>query len=177
MSAPCHLHCSAALTNGGWQHVALTYDTNSANAVLYTNGQQAVAVKFPAKFVPRTSGDLYLGYHPTSPTNGVCYAGGLDEFSLYQRALSPCEVNAIFNAGSRGKYGTNVLVCPVATEVTLLTAAGNQTLLSPTASPGPTTGRIGRPTPSPSPPLPTRPPSSSVGLILTARPTPTPPTT
>ena len=38
----------------------------------------------------------------------------------------PCEVNAIFNAGSRGKYGTNVLVCPVATEVTLLTAAGIQ---------------------------------------------------
>ncbi len=61
------------------------------------------------------------------PTPGTSFAGGLDEFSVYQRALSPCEVNAIFNAGSRGKYGTNVLVCPVATEVTLLTASGNQT--------------------------------------------------
>ena len=53
------------------------------------------------------------------PTPGTAFGGGLDEFSLYQRALSPCEVNAIYNAGSRGKYGTNVLVCPVATEVTL----------------------------------------------------------
>ena len=60
-------------------------------------------------------------------TPGTSFAGGLDEFSVYNRALSPCEVNAIFNAGSRGKYGTNVLVCPVATEVTLLTAAGSQT--------------------------------------------------
>ncbi|MCX6928299.1 MAG: hypothetical protein NT154_34590, partial [Verrucomicrobia bacterium] len=54
-----------ALTNGGWQHVAITYDTNSANAVLYTNGQRAATVQFPASFVPRTSGDLYLGYDPT----------------------------------------------------------------------------------------------------------------
>ena len=61
------------------------------------------------------------------PNPGTAFAGGLDEFSVYQRALSPCEVNAIFNAGSRGKYGTNVLICPVATEVTLLTASGSQT--------------------------------------------------
>ncbi|MGO8926542.1 MAG: S8 family serine peptidase [Limisphaerales bacterium] len=116
-----------ALTNSGWQHVALTYDTNSDRAVIYTNGQPAVTVQFPANFVPRTSGDLYLGFDPAGLTNGTSFAGGLDEFSVYERALSPCEVNAIYNAGSRGKYGTNVLVCPVATEVTLLTASGNQT--------------------------------------------------
>jgi subtilisin-like proprotein convertase family protein len=116
-----------AITNGGWQHVALTYDTNSARAILYTNGQPAVTMHFPANFVPRTSGDLYLGFDPAGLTNGACFAGGLDEFSVYQRALSPCEVNAIYNAGSRGKYGTNVLVCPVATEVSLLTDSGNQT--------------------------------------------------
>jgi subtilisin-like proprotein convertase family protein len=116
-----------AITNGGWQHVALTYDTNSAKAVLYTNGQPALTMQFPANFVPRTSGDLYLGFDPAGLTNGTSFAGGLDEFSVYERALSPCEVNAIYNAGSRGKYGTNVLVCPVATEVTLLTDSGNQT--------------------------------------------------
>ena len=116
-----------AITNGGWQHIALTYNTNTANAILYTNGQPAATVHFLTNFVPRTSGDLYFGFHPPGLTNGTCYPGGLDEFSLYRRALSPCEVNAIYNAGSRGKYGTNVLVCPVETEVTLLTASGNQT--------------------------------------------------
>jgi subtilisin-like proprotein convertase family protein len=68
-----------------------------------------------------------LSIEVTSGDPTISYAGGLDEFSLYQRALSPCEVNAIYNAGSRGKYGTNVLVCPVATEVTLLTGNGYQT--------------------------------------------------
>jgi subtilisin-like proprotein convertase family protein len=325
---------SLALTNGGWQHVALTYDTNSGSAVLYTNGQSAARVQFLTNFVPRTSGDLYLGYDPAPvpapisytnftsiaglnlvgsaaqtgsvlrltpaaagqvgnawatnklscaagfdtrfqfqmsnpgggggdgiafvvqnvgpsapesyvalgngtnylavdfntflnaqtdvssnsvgivtnngyvaqvdltplginlkdgavhqgrityngtgmsvyldglqlftdvpipamavavdaagdgwvgfsgicgtawenqdilswtfgrPNPGTAFAGGLDEFSVYQRSLSPCEVNAIFNAGSRGKYGANALTCPVATEVTLLTASGSQT--------------------------------------------------
>ena len=116
-----------AITNGGWQHVALTYDTNTANAVFYTNGQRAATVHFLTNFVPRTSGDLYFGYHPPGLPLGAAFAGGLDEFSVYQRALSPCEVNTIFSVGARGKYGTNVLICPVATEVTLLTTSGNQT--------------------------------------------------
>ena len=59
-------------------------------------------------------------------TPGNAFAGGLDEFSLYNRALSPCEVSAIYHAGSRGKYGTNVLVCPVESEVTLITSGGPQ---------------------------------------------------
>jgi subtilisin-like proprotein convertase family protein len=119
-----------AITNGGWQHVALTYDTNLHSAVIYTNGQPAATVQFPKSFVPRTYADVYLGYHTDVTTNKLGYAGGLDEFSLYNRALSPCEVNAIYHAGTRGKYGTNVLLCPVVTEVTLLnTTLGNQTFL------------------------------------------------
>ncbi len=117
---------ASAITNGSWQHVALTYDTNSLTANLYTNGQLAATVQFPIAFVPRTYADVYLGYHPAFSTNAISYGGGLDEFSLYNRALSPCEINAIFQAGSRGKYGTNVLVCPVQTEVTLLTSGGPQ---------------------------------------------------
>ena len=63
-----------ALTNGGWQHVALTFDTNSDNAVLYTNGQRAAAVHFPTAFVPRTSGDLYLGFDPTVIPTPISFA-------------------------------------------------------------------------------------------------------
>ena len=118
------------LTNGGWQHVALTYDTSSGVAALYVNGltnHQPLVSTNLGLFVPRTTGDLYFGFHPPSLPPGACYAGGLDEMSVYERALTPCEVNAIFHAGSGGKYGTNVLVCPVATAVTLLTSSGVQT--------------------------------------------------
>ena len=122
-----------ALTNGGWQHVALTYDTNSGIASLYVNGLTnglALVRTNIGHFVPRTSGDVYLGFHPSFGLSNVCYSGGLDEFSLYDRALTPCEVNAIYQADGRGKYGTNVLVCPVVTSVTLSnTPFGNQTLI------------------------------------------------
>ena len=53
---------------------------------------------------------------------GTSLQGGLDEFRLYNRALTPCEVSAIYHAVSSGKYCTNVLVCPVVTEVTLSNA-------------------------------------------------------
>ncbi len=112
-----------AITNSGWQHVALTYDTNSGIAALYVNGlttnNQALVSTNLGYFEPRTTGNLYFGFHPPGLPAGACYSGGLDEFSLYNRALTPCEVKAIYSAGSRGKYGTNALVCPVVTEVTL----------------------------------------------------------
>ena len=81
-----------ALTNGGWQHVALTYDTNSDNAVLYTNGQPAATVQFPTDFVPRTSGDLYLGFDPTiipTPIN-------------YPNFSSTAGLNLVGNAAQNG---------------------------------------------------------------------------
>ncbi|HWI56716.1 MAG TPA: LamG-like jellyroll fold domain-containing protein, partial [Bacillota bacterium] len=115
----------AALTNGGWQHVALSFDAFTRTARLYTNGQLAVAqVVATTNFVPRTSGDLYFGFHPVNNTNFTAFAGGLDELGLYQRPLSDCEVAAIFQAGLGGKYGTNVLTCPVTNAVQLLTSVG-----------------------------------------------------
>ncbi len=109
---------AGAVTNGDWQHVALTYDTNSGQAVIYINGQRAVSANL-GSFVPRTSGDVYFGYQPAGPAAGVAYRGGLDEFGIYERALSDCEIATIFAVGQRGKYGTNVLTCPVAVELML----------------------------------------------------------
>jgi subtilisin-like proprotein convertase family protein len=120
-----HILASApyAITNGGWQHVALTYDTNSGVAVLYTNGFPAVSNKFTPPFIPLTSGDLYFGYHPPTNvrSNLLAFKGGLDEFSVYSRALAAGEITNIFNTTTNGKYGTNALQWPVAIQVTLTT--------------------------------------------------------
>jgi subtilisin-like proprotein convertase family protein len=109
-----------AITNSGWQHVAVSYDAATLTARIYTNG--AICVErssvAPGRIVPRTQGDLYFGFDPVGPA-GKSFAGGLDEFGLYNRALTPCEVNAIFLAGSAGKYGTNALICPVSLDFTL----------------------------------------------------------
>src|SRR5204862_5821420 len=95
-------------------------------ARIYTNGRLALAHVISAiPIVPRTFGDLFFGFHPPGLLNDSSYAGGLDEFGLYNRPLSDCEILGIFNAGAQGKYGTNVLTCPVGVEVTLPGIAGS----------------------------------------------------
>src|SRR5438093_8588972 len=116
-----HLICTAtnAITNGGWQHVALTYDARTLMARIYTNGQLAVAAAVSATpFVPATYGDLYFGYHPARrAADAVSYAGGLDEFGVYERPLTGCEVAAIYSVTNRGKYSADVLTCPAGLKV------------------------------------------------------------
>jgi subtilisin-like proprotein convertase family protein len=119
----------AGVTNAGWQHVALTYDAATFTARIYLNSQLlAVQALTGANIVPRTSGDLYFGYHPDPGNKFVSFQGGLDEFSVYERPLTDCEIAAIVNAGTGGKYGTNVLGCPVVDTVQLINAMGSSTV-------------------------------------------------
>jgi subtilisin-like proprotein convertase family protein len=117
---------SGAITNGGWQHVAMSYDGSTLTGRLYTNGVLAVAQIFTNNFVPETAGDLFFAWDGRAVQNENFggFNGGMDEFALYDRPLSDCEVAAIYNAGSGGKYGTNVLTCPVIGTVQLLTSLG-----------------------------------------------------
>src|ERR1017187_911387 len=131
------------LRDGAVHTVQITFDGTVMNVWMDNVKVLANVAVPPLKAATDNNGNAWVGFGSFcgwsyanqdilswtfgGPTPGTCYAGGLDEFSLYQRALTPCEVNAIYNAGSRGKYGTNVLVCPVATEGTLLTGNGNQT--------------------------------------------------
>jgi hypothetical protein len=119
----------AAVTNAAWQHVALTYDAGTLTARLYLDSQLlAVQALSGANIFPRTSGDLYFGFHPDPGSNFVSFQGGLDEFSVYERALTDCEIGAIYRAGTGGKYGTNVLSCPVVDTVQLINALGSTTV-------------------------------------------------
>ena len=79
-----------------WHHVAMTYD--GANLKLYVDGNQEGDVGATGSIVP-SSASLDIGGH------GVPYAVPclVDELSLYNRALSSNEVQAIVQAGSAGK--------------------------------------------------------------------------
>jgi hypothetical protein len=85
-----------------FQHVALTYDRTTGVAVLYRNGVP-VQTQNMGIFTPQTSYDLYLGLRPG---DGGYFQGNLDEMSLYNRALSSNEIEAIYLAGSGGKCFT-----------------------------------------------------------------------
>ena len=95
-----------ALTAGTWQHVALTYDKSSGLAVLYLNGSIVQQASL-GTFAPQTSfTNLLIGAETTFGSVSApvdVFSGALDEISLYSRALSGNEIQAIYQAGSAGK--------------------------------------------------------------------------
>jgi hypothetical protein len=89
--------------NGQWHHVAGTYDGQTVR--LYIDGQQlgngttgagALGYGLPA------GNDLTIGNVPV-PHGASYFDGSIDELSIYNRALTAAEIQAIYHAGSAGK--------------------------------------------------------------------------
>jgi hypothetical protein len=85
-----------------WQHVAVTYDKTTGNAVLYWNGT-SVAAQNLGIFTPLTGYDFFLGYTASGYFTGSYFNGEIDEPSIYNRVLSAAEVQSIYAAGFAGK--------------------------------------------------------------------------
>jgi subtilisin-like proprotein convertase family protein len=88
-----------------FQHVALTYDTNSGIANLFYNGTNVASTNFGVVIIPKTTGDVLLGKDMSLETNNY-YGGDMDEMSIYSRALSDAEIQAIYHVSA---YTTNRL--------------------------------------------------------------------
>ena len=104
-----HYFATAAgvLITGNRYHVALTYDKTAGIAKIFINGTQTAAENV-GTFTPQTSYALYLGTRFSGQGVGAYQHGLLDEVSLYNRALSEAEIQAIFATGSAGKCTTPV---------------------------------------------------------------------
>jgi hypothetical protein len=77
---------------GQFQHVALRYDKGSGLGSLFVNGA-VVAEANMGNFTPRTDTDMRIGFRPaTSPFGPLPFLGGIDEVTLYNRALSSEEM-------------------------------------------------------------------------------------
>ena len=85
-----------------WYHVGMTYD--GASLKLYVNGSLdgIVAASGP---ITVTSEPLRIGGPSSGPWS---FNGRVDEVSLYDRALSSSEIQAIYNAGAGGKCGGSI---------------------------------------------------------------------
>jgi hypothetical protein len=89
-----------------WYHVAATWDGESGIMKLYINGQLAsqtvTAVRPFGDLIPGDSPGVGIG-NLNDGQNNFPFTGDIDEISLYNRALSAAEIQAIYNAGSAGK--------------------------------------------------------------------------
>jgi len=85
-----------------FQHVALTYDKEAGVAAIYLNGNRVARTNL-GTFAPQTGSPLFFGVRPSGPFSGIYFAGLMDEISVYDRALSASELEAIVRAGASGK--------------------------------------------------------------------------
>jgi hypothetical protein len=93
-----------------FQHVAVTYDKGTGLGRIYRNGVR-VAEQTLGVFTPQTTYDVYLGLRPGGAAGNPVesYHGLMDEVSIYNRALSPAEIDSIYRAGSAGKCPQAIL--------------------------------------------------------------------
>ncbi|MGA2656274.1 MAG: LamG-like jellyroll fold domain-containing protein [Verrucomicrobiota bacterium] len=98
---------------GQWSHVALVYD--GTNRTFYVNG--AFAGSGVAPPVNQDSNGSAIG-NVSPAVNSAFFNGGIDEVSIYSRALTSVEIAGIYAAGAAGKCpvtGTNLDVPPFVT--------------------------------------------------------------
>jgi len=109
----------ALLRNNTWQHVALTYDKASGRAGIWLDGGSVASANL-GTFVPQTTSALNLGLRTSY---GPRFAGSMDEVSLYNRALTANEMQAIYQAGGGGKckgpVGVPLTIAPTPSGVLL----------------------------------------------------------
>lgn len=89
------------LVTNAFQHVALTCFEYGATglAAVYYNGRLVAQAGLENNY-SGTGYNFYLGY---SPSEGMDFAGVLDEVGYYGRVLSSVEISNIYNAGVAGK--------------------------------------------------------------------------
>ena len=92
-----------------WSHVAMTYDNVTGANILYLNGQQAASrTKLGGIFASNQI--VLIGReesHLPRPFPGL-----IDEVEIFDRALSPSEIQSIYDAGSAGKCKTTPVSAP-----------------------------------------------------------------
>lgn len=102
-----YVNGNAYLPLNTWSHVALTYD--GANVRTFLNGVLTRTISATGT-IPDTTGSLQIGGRIRGGTS--FWAGQIDEPAIYNRGLSPSEIQAIFDAGTAGKCKPTATVAP-----------------------------------------------------------------
>ncbi len=86
-------------TAGNYHHVVFTVDAVAQTAALYDDG---VMVSYKTNFTvtPKEVGHTYNDYIGRSQFGDPYYSGSIDEFRIYNNALSPVQVQADYEAGA-----------------------------------------------------------------------------
>lgn len=94
---------ATVLSTGTWYHVALVKSTDSGtNLTIYVNGASDGTASCGSVQTPTTF--AYFGIKRESGVNSNFWDGMLDEFGLWDRALSGAEISELYNGGAGLTY-------------------------------------------------------------------------
>jgi RNA polymerase sigma factor (sigma-70 family) len=94
-------HSNRSVADGKWHHVAVTY--NGAEEIFYVDGVSQTRRSSWQGGVPSNSHDLTIGINLVDPNPklnevGASFDGLIGEPMMFNRALSPDEINFLFNS-------------------------------------------------------------------------------
>lgn len=102
-----------------WSHVAGTYDVATSTEWIYVNGV-AVASRTIAAVLNDQGLSKSIGRYPGN--NSQYFLGLIDEVEVFNRALTPGEIQAIYAAGTAGKCKPTTNAAPTPGSLCNLTA-------------------------------------------------------
>ena len=105
-SGACNIHPSG-FTPGTWHHVAVTRSESTDKSMnTYTNfvdGVNLGPLVLPPALIAPSANELEVGRRNPGDGRSFFLNGLIDEIEIFNRALSPGEIQEIFNAGTLGK--------------------------------------------------------------------------
>lgn len=93
-----------ALTPNVWNHVVYTRSSNSDTGNIYVNGNLAPIFRSTTYTITDNADAKVIGQGTSS---GQFFPGQIDDIRLYNYALSPAQVQKVFNQGYGVRYGSN----------------------------------------------------------------------
>jgi hypothetical protein len=96
------------LTTGVWVHLVLVCDDTNNTVTVYRNGVLFGLVQNVSLVFAATTAGFQIGQTPSAPV--LLWQGQIDEFALYERALTEAEAANNYNAGITGVSGRRVVL-------------------------------------------------------------------
>ena len=87
------------LVDGNWHHLCFVWDDATTTAVVYEDGVAVITDTSTTGTLNSVSDNLYIG---ADPAGANAIDGNIDEVSIWDSALSPTDVAAIYNSGAPG---------------------------------------------------------------------------
>ena len=97
---------ASGLTKNAWHHIALVYLGGAANNwKAYLNGVEKTLTTATTDTLVNVTTNVRIGARKNGAATQLGFSGSLDDVRIYNRALSPTEVTALYNSGSAKLLG------------------------------------------------------------------------